>query len=256
MEKDVMEKDVMEKDAVLLVFAKAPRPGAVKTRLAGDTSVLSEKESARLYAAFLKDALAQYVRLAETLSHALAIELHWSGPLAEADPFVSHAQNAAGSSGSRIDVMEQEGDGLGARMANAFQQALKSYQRAFILGTDHPTLPDPYIEEALHVLSGKPALCIGPSSDGGYYGLGMNRWTPQVFADMTYSHAHVFKNTLRRATRTDVEVTVLPEFYDVDTPTALRRMLRDLRDTRTPAKETRAVVEELKLYSRLGVDAG
>lgn len=245
----------MEKDAVLLVFAKAPRPGAVKTRLAGDTSVLSEEESARLYSAFLKDALSQYVQLAEALSHPLAIELHWSGPVSQATPFISHAQDAAASTSERpvINVVVQEGDGLGPRMANAFQRALESYQRAFIIGTDHPTLPDVYIEEALHVLRENPALCIGPSADGGYYGLGMNRWTPEVFADMTYSHAHVFKNTLRRAARTEAEVTVLPEFYDVDTPTALRRMLRDLRDTSVGARETRRMVNAMNLYERLSV---
>jgi hypothetical protein len=252
----------MKNDAVLLVFAKAPSPGAVKTRLAGDASVLSEEESARLYSAFLKDALAQYLALSQTVSHALAIELHWSGPLAEAEPYISHAERTASSDvkspvqtkGPAINLVEQEGEGLGARMAYAFHQALESYERAFIIGTDHPTLPDSFIEEALHVLRGKPALCIGPSTDGGYYGLGMNRWTPDVFADMTYSHAYVFANTLRRAARTDMEVTVLPEFYDVDTPTALRKMLQDLRDTVVGAPETRRVVRDMNLCRRLGVE--
>ena len=247
----------MEKDAVLLVFAKAPKPGTVKTRLAGQASVLSEEESARLYAAFLKDALAQYVALAETVAYPLAIELHWSGAVAEAEPFVAHARSAArdrGRSSSTINVIEQEGDGLGKRMANAFQQALGSFRRAFIIGTDHPTLPDAFIEEAFHVLSGTPALCIGPSTDGGYYGLGMNRWTPDVFADMTYSHSQVFTDTLHRARRTNRDVSVLPEFYDVDTPTALRRMLQDIGDPQSVAPETHTTVRDLNLYARLDVN--
>lgn len=258
-----METRLMEKDAVLLVFAKAPTPGTVKTRLAGEASVLSEKESAQLYAAFLKDALAQYVALAETVAYPLAIQLHWSGAVAEAEPFVAHARTAMreqGCSSSTINVIEQEGDGLGTRMANAFQQALRSYKRAFIIGTDHPTLPDAFIEEAFHVLSEAPMLCIGPSTDGGYYGLGMNRWTPDVFADMTYSHSHVFTDTLHRARRTNRDLSVLPEFYDVDTPSALRRMLQDISDPRSGAPETRsgapetcATVRDLNLYARLEV---
>lgn len=245
------------KDAVLLVFAKAPAPGDVKTRLAGETSVLSEKESARLYAAFLRDAMAQYVSFAASMPYPLAIQLHWSGPLAAASPFIpadALAQGGTGDAGTHVEVIAQEGEGLGERMMHAFQQALRTYQRAFIIGTDHPTLPDPYIEEAIHVLSEAPAICIGPSADGGYYGLGMNRWTPEVFADMTYSHAHVFTNTLRRAVQTDAEVTVLPEFYDVDTPDALCRMLVDLRDVKTRAPVTREAVRALNLYDRLSID--
>lgn len=248
----------METDAVLLVFAKSPKPGRVKTRLAGEASVLSEEESARLYAAFLKDALAQYVALMDSVAHPMAIELHWSGAVAEAKPFVMHALTAAAGrerSSNALNVIKQEGDGLGERMANAFQQALRSYERAFIIGTDHPTLPDSFIEEAFHALLGAPALCIGPSTDGGYYGLGMNCWTPNVFADMTYSHAQVFKNTLRRAKHTDCTVTVLPEFYDVDTQSALRRMLRDMSEVRSIAPETRAIVRDLNLYARLDVNA-
>lgn len=245
------------KDAVLLVFAKAPAPGDVKTRLAGETSVLSPEESARLYAAFLRDAMAQYVSLAEFVSHPLAIQLHWAGPLEAASPYVpadALAQEDTGAAAARVEVIAQKGTGLGERMIHAFRQALHTYRRAFIIGTDHPTLPDPYIEEAFHALRETPSLCIGPSADGGYYGLGMNRWTPEVFADMTYSHAHVFTETVRRAVQTDAQVTVLPEFYDVDTPDALRRMLSDLRTMTTRAPATREAVNALHLFDRLGVD--
>ncbi|PEN15025.1 hypothetical protein CRI94_01690 [Longibacter salinarum] len=242
-------------DSALLVFAKAPEPGRVKTRLAAGGSDLTESETAQLYTAFLKDALYQYIHMAKESEPPLDVQLHWAGDIAAASPFVdSHVSSRKRAIG-HVDVREQEGEGLGERMKTAFAHAFDNgYERAVVIGTDHPTLPSAFIDEAFGAIREKKSICLGPSADGGYYLLGMNGFYPSVFEDMTYSHAHVFKNTLRRAAETEAETTILPEFYDVDTSNSLRHMLVDLRDTSVSAPNTRAATDELQLYDRFDVN--
>ena len=217
----------------LIVFAKAPVPGRVKTRLTGRPaldagSVLSEEEAARLYEAFLRDALDQYGALGPD------VRLYWGSPLADVPDGLVPAD---------VRQYEQAGDGLGARMQRAFLETFAAgYERIVIVGTDHPTLPSAFIQEAFAALHEPLAVAIGPSEDGGYYLLGMNEFYPQLFAGMAYSHADVFAETLARAGRTSASLTVLPLWYDVDTPEALDRLRRDLETTDVRALHTRRVL--------------
>lgn len=215
--------------SALLVFAKAPSPGAVKTRL---TDLLSPEEAADLYEAFLRDALAQYAALDA------AVRLYVAPPAAEFP---------TGLAPDGVSVHEQRGEGLGARMQQAFLETFADgYERLVIVGTDHPTLPSAFIERAFAALEEPLATCIGPSADGGYYLLGMNEFYPQLFDGMTYSHDAVFAETLRRVETTAAALTVLPQWYDVDTPAALGRLAADLAETKAPpAERTRAAVQRL-----------
>lgn len=218
-------------DAALIVFAKVPRPGEVKTRL---TPVLTSSEAAQLYEAFLQDGLQFYGSLS---TH---VRLYVAPPVPDDLGIdVPHA----------VDVREQKGDGLGTRMKHAFRTTLDSgYEKASIVGTDHPTLPLPFIRQSFSALDPPGSVCIGPSEDGGFYLLGMNAFYPQLFEDMTYSHDSVFTDTLARVGTTDARLTVLPRWYDVDTPAALERMIDDLEDEDVEAPYTRAMVQQLQLY--------
>jgi rSAM/selenodomain-associated transferase 1 len=217
-------------DAVLLVFAKVPRPGHVKTRL---TPVLTAEEAARLYEAFLADALHLYANVG------VDVRLYLAPPLPEARP-------AAVPDG--LPVHEQEGDGLGERMSTAFRESFEAgYQRAAVVGTDHPTLPAGFVRQAFSALDAPQSICVGPSEDGGFYLLGMTDFYPQLFEGMTYSHDAVFTDTLARVGTTDAGLTVLPRWYDVDTPAALERMIDDLDGDAETAPRTRAVVKDLAL---------
>ena len=221
-------------DDILLVFAKAPRPGEVKTRL---TPFLTSGEAARLYEAFLRDALYLYARLEVDL------RLYLAPPLLDED---------LDDIPDRISVCEQEGDGLGARMAHAFETVFADgYDRAAVIGTDHPTLPLAFVRRAFTALGQARSVCIGPSADGGFYLLGMSTFVPELFEGMTYSHEAVFRDTLARSEATDAETTVLPRWYDVDRPEDLPRLLDDLSDATTSAPRTRRMIDRLALADRL-----
>ena len=212
-------------DAALIVFARLPVPGAVKTRL---QPVIGPEACARLYEAFLRDALDQYAALGPAVRLYLA-------PAPEPVP--------PGLVPDGADVFTQQGADLGARMLRAFVETFGAgYARAVVVGTDHPTLPDAFVEIAFEALDEPLSVCIGPSDDGGYYLLGMNELYPQLFAGMTYSRPDVFDATVARAAQTSAGLTVLPPWYDVDTPADLRRLLADLDET---PPHTRRVLQEL-----------
>jgi rSAM/selenodomain-associated transferase 1 len=214
----------------LIVFAKVPRPGHVKTRL---TPVLTATEAARLYRAFLRDALRIYATLD------VRVRLYWAPPLPDDD-----IDDLPGT----ITVHEQNGDGLGERMKEAFRETLDAgYEGAAIVGTDHPTLPVSFVRQSFAALDAPRSVCIGPSEDGGFYLLGMNAFYPQLFEGMAYSHDSVFTDTLARVGTTDARLTVLPRWYDVDTPAALGRLLDDLEDPDVEAPNTRRTIDQLQL---------
>jgi len=220
-------------DTALLVFAKVPRPGDVKTRL---TPVLSPAEAARLYTAFLRDTIRQVRQLEAD------VRLYLAPPLPD---------DGIDALPPDVHLYEQRGDGLGERMRRAFQETLSDgYDRAVLLGSDHPTLPSSFLREAFRALEDPASICLGPTEDGGFYLLGMSAVYPQVFENMTYSHSEVFTDTLARAGRTDADVSVLPPWYDVDRPEDLGRMLSDLDEGPANAPNTRRIADQLKLRTR------
>ncbi|MEM8484697.1 MAG: TIGR04282 family arsenosugar biosynthesis glycosyltransferase [Bacteroidota bacterium] len=213
----------------LIVFAKVPQPGNVKTRL---TALITPEEAAQLYAAFLKDALDVYLEM--------PIDVHlYFGPSEVTLPDDLRPDGTA--------VHTQKGDGLGPRMAAAFAECfVAGYKQCVIIGTDHPTLPQAFVQQAFDVLDKPGAISIGPSEDGGYYLLGMNSFYPQLFDGMAYSHADVFSQTLDRAADTGASVHVLPSWYDVDEPETLQRLVRDLHVSDFPLVRTRKVLAQLE----------
>ena len=222
-----------ESKRALILFAKPPVPGRVKTRL---TELLSDEEAARLYEAFLRDALDRYSTLEADL------RLYVSPPF-EAWP------DSLRSDGFLL--CRQGGEGLGQRMKHAFQQTIEAgYRYVVITGTDHPTLPLSYLHQAFQALREKSSLCIGPSDDGGYYLLGMTAMHPQLFEDMSYSHPEVFEEALQKASAARARLTVLPLWYDIDAPAELHRLIAELEDPRlsltVQSPHTRTVVSELK----------
>ena len=211
------------KDRALIVFARSPRAGHVKSRL---TTLITPQEAADLYRAFLMDSLQQYA----TLNVAVRLYMSDGGP-----PHVP----VCGAT-----LKRQHGDDLGQRMQHAFQETAKAgYKQIVIIGTDHPTLPVLFLQHAFDVLSRAPTICIGPTEDGGYYLLGMNPLIQGLFDSIIYSRPDVFSRTLDKAHQTGANVIELPMWYDVDTPDDLQRLTREA----SVPENTLKILKQLKI---------
>ncbi|MAQ92217.1 MAG: hypothetical protein CMM84_01610 [Rhodothermaceae bacterium] len=196
----------------LIVFAKAPEAGRVKTRL---SPALTPADAAALYEAFLRDALDRYARLGAEAGGP-AVRLYLAGDPGDLVP-------------DGVSVHPQRGDGLGERMLRAFVETFAAgHDRAIVVGTDHPTLPEAFFGLTFEALDDPLTAVLGPSDDGGYYLLGLNDIVPDLF-DMAYSHPDVFEDTLERVMEVDLTPVVLPPHYDVDDVATLRRLIEEWR---------------------------
>jgi uncharacterized protein len=220
--------------AALVVFAKVPEAGAVKTRL---VPPLSPAEATALYDAFLRDALDAFAA-PEAFEEAVAVRLYLAGD--EAPP--------PGLAPDGVSVHRQRGNGLGARMEQAFVGTFAAgYGRVVIVGTDHPTLPLAFLAEAFRALDAPRTAVLGPSDDGGYYALGLNdlpAGSAGLFA-MRYSHGAVFDDTLGRIVGAGLRPVVLPPWYDVDDADGLRRLVGEWRDGAAVPARTAATLRVL-----------
>jgi rSAM/selenodomain-associated transferase 1 len=183
----------------LMIFAKAPEPGRVKTRLQ-----LSPEQGAAVHSAFVRDVLARHRRPERRMTVWRAGDL--------AHPFWKTLD---------VDLAVQgEGD-LGRKMEAAFSAELAHDRRVVILGTDSPSLPPRLVDAAFAALE-TCSLVIGPACDGGYYLLGMTESVAPVFlADMAWGTEEVLPRTLAAAQGAGVPYQVLEFWYDVDRPADL-----------------------------------
>ena len=203
----------MKHRTALVIMAKAPQPGAVKTRLCPP---LSDPEAAELYRCFLLDTIDK----ARTLS-GVSLVLAYT-PTSSKDLFASLAPDAI--------LMPQQGDDLGDRMAACFTRSFElGYHHVLLTGSDLPTLPLDYLEQAVALIA-KPQVdvVLGPSEDGGYYLIGLRQLHRALFDDMHWSIETVFAETVRRAAANGLSVARLPRWYDVDTPADLKRLQTSL----------------------------
>jgi rSAM/selenodomain-associated transferase 1 len=200
----------------LAVMAKAPRVGAVKTRLCPP---LRPPEAAELARCFLLDALERVGAVAGTraiLAYAPAearAELEALAP-----DFV---------------LIPQRGRDLGERQDGLVEDVLTlGYQAALVIGSDLPTLPPEYLDEAVAlVMAPDVDLVLGPTEDGGYYLVGLRAPCPALFEDMPWSSPLVLGRTLDRARRSGLRVACLPQWFDVDTGADLDRLRVELGTT-------------------------
>jgi len=199
--------------AVLAVFLKAPRPGAVKTRL---LPALDPETAAALYRA-----LAEQVVVA-TQPRAGEYERRLFFAPAEA-----RAEMEAWLPGETW--IPQAGDDLGARMANAFDHELGlSTGRVALIGSDIPGLGRDDVLTALGSLEDHD-LVLGPARDGGYYLIALRERWPSLFESMAWGTASVFAATMERAAGLGLTVRVLPERRDIDTVEDVRAEWARLR---------------------------
>jgi rSAM/selenodomain-associated transferase 1 len=206
----------------LLLFARAPIAGRVKTRL---TPALGAGGAAALYRAFLEDAARVYR------------SGRWDSVLcAEGDPLEPALAEIFPREWRRC--RQAEGD-LGQRLADAFDREFRGGASVCAaVGSDHPALPAARLEELFAALADGSHAALVPAEDGGYCAIGLRaEVAPRtVFDGIAWSTGEVLRQTIRRLDASGLRYRLLEPGYDVDRPEDLERLRRDL-ESRDPAAD-------------------
>jgi rSAM/selenodomain-associated transferase 1 len=191
----------------LIVFAREPIPGTVKTRLA---AAVGDQAAADLYEAMLQAVLKASRQLDD-----VETVVYWACAEESLPRFVEKY---------RCRSRRQSMGDLGERMQGAFQEMFSGgCDVCCIIGSDAPDLPLPYIREAYRLLATQQTDAVfGPSRDGGYYLLGMREIWPRLFRNIPWSSADVLEQSLAAARDSGLTAALLPEWQDIDTVEDLR----------------------------------
>jgi rSAM/selenodomain-associated transferase 1 len=193
---------------VLIIFARAPEPGRVKTRL---VPALGAEAACALHAACVLDVHARHTDHAPPHRE---VVLYRAGDTA--------AEFWRGLPGPQRD---QHGVDLGERMARAIGQELARAPKVVILGADSPTLPPERVDAAFAALEHAPVV-LGPAEDGGYYLLGARDRLPPVFSGPIWGTARVLADTCDLLDAAGLRYQRLEDCFDVDRPEDLERLRR------------------------------
>ncbi len=191
----------------ILIFAKAPVAGRVKTRL---IPALGPQAAARLYREMLNR---QFDWLLETRIAPLSC---LCAP--DCDHPLFRALEHRG-----VELQPQQGKDLGQRMYRAAQLALEHCESVLLIGGDCPVLAPWHLRQALEWLRGEIPAVVAPAEDGGYVLLGLRRVDPALFSDIPWGGDSVLDLTRQRLARLGWRYRELPLLWDVDRPEDLDR---------------------------------
>lgn len=218
----------------LVLMAKAPLPGQVKTRLIG---ALTAEEVADLYTAFLSDTFALMEEIAAEREELRLVLCYTPAGAEEAFEKVER-------DGSLMLV--QRGATLGERLQHCFGDLFElGYAAVVVLGGDSPTLPGENVWAAFENLTADNQVVLGPAADAGYYLLGMRQLHQPLFQDIPWSTPEVLAITQQRARDAGVALIELPSWYDVDTPADLERLRQELNERKEVGRYTRRCLKEI-----------
>ena len=188
----------------IVIFAKAPIPGRVKTRL---IPALGEEGAAQL----------AETMLAQTLAAARAANIGTVELCAEPDP----QDPSWGGRTADADVVTSQGDGdLGERLARAAQRVIDSGEALLLIGTDCPELDSSRLRQAAETLASEDAM-MHPTMDGGYALLGLKAFDPSLFDGIAWSSATVAATTIDRIRALGWSLHVGETLRDIDEPADL-----------------------------------
>ncbi len=204
----------MSEQVGVLVFAKAPVPGTVKTRLA---PILGAEGAARLYRRMAR----------QCLETALAAEI---GPVELwCAPDTAHPWFASLAARYGLRLVPQRGRDLGERMHTALAEAFQRHRHAVLIGTDCPALCPEDLRAVRGWLDGAMDAVFGPVEDGGYALVGLRQVAAALFEDIRWSTSGVMAATRERLRALEWRWAELPLCWDVDQPEDLRRLRQDPR---------------------------
>ena len=219
-------------DRVLVIMAKAPRPGMVKTRLA---SSLPVEDVTAFYRCLLDDTLA----LARSLVN---VEVAVMCPGSDVDELAQLA-------GREVNVVAQKGEGLAAGLTSVFSRFTEGHQRRTIaFNSDSPHLPRSVLEGAFTTLV-EHDIVVGPTDDGGYYLVGAKASYPALFASDGMGTSSALERLLSSARALELSVGFSDPFYDIDVADDLTRLAAELRLAPIRAPRTARWLKEWELVA-------
>jgi rSAM/selenodomain-associated transferase 1 len=193
--------------AALVVFAKAPVPGQVKTRLCPP---LTPDEAATIHGSFVLDTVERTKAAIDRFK--LPVDRFLACAPSSTHPFFKILEARHG-----VRLIDQEGDDLGQRMAGVFDWLFaQGYRSVVLVGTDVPSLPIEEYRRAFDLLESHD-LVVGPALDGGYYLLGLTRPAPALFTDIPWSTGDVRRITEEKARSLGLTIALTALWRDIDT---------------------------------------
>lgn len=210
------DRKLSRSNRVLVIMAKAPRAGEVKTRLAPS---FSPQDLTAFYSCLLMDSLA----LAQSLAN---IEVAIMCP-------DSDVNDLAQLAGKEVSVVAQKGEGLASGLTSVFahfaQDQREDHQKRVIaFNSDSPHLPRAVLEDSFKRLAAHD-LVVGPTHDGGYYLVGAKASHPTLFANDGMGTRSALERLLSRAHTLELSVGLVEPFYDIDVADDLSRLAEELR---------------------------
>jgi len=195
-------------DSCVIVFARAPVPGATKTRL---IPALGAEGAAELHRRLVERMLAEAIA-----ADVGPVELCCTPDTAH--PFFADCARRFG-----ITLQSQDGADLGGRMHHALVRQLAQRPAALLVGSDIPALQARHLRQARQALGEADAVFI-PAEDGGYVLVGLSQPQPRLFSDITWGGDEVMAQTRARAAEAGLRIATLDSLWDLDQPSDLVRV--------------------------------
>jgi hypothetical protein len=218
-----------KKEASIIIFARYPVEGKVKTRLA---KTLGNRFAAYLYKRLAKQVIGSIRQVKNIYAYVFYSEK-------------SENRLIKKWLGKKYFYAHQEGNDLGERMKNAFRKVFShGAEKVIIVGTDIPDISKKIVQAAISGLD-ETDLVIGPSDDGGYYLLGMKKYYPGLFENIKYSTHTVFSETIVAAENLHLSCSKLDVLHDFDTEADIIRWIES--DSESKIKnEVESIYKEIK----------
>jgi uncharacterized protein len=195
------------------VMARAPVPGRCKTRL---SEAIGARDAADLYRAMLVDSLRLFGRVGASRCTIMAA------------PEDDGPRVLSGLAPPPWDVVVQEGEGLGARLAHAFRTLGARGEPVLLVDSDSPTVDGTAIAGAVARFRGAGRALMGPCDDGGYYLIGLTTLELGILEGIPWSTSAVAEQTRARCAALGLHLEELPSGYDVDGPEDVARLRAEL----------------------------
>lgn len=220
----------------LAIMTKVPVPGKVKTRL---SPPLTPEQAAELNICFLRDISMSILR-ATKMSPAHGVGVFTGGPARAYENILP----------KQFLFIPQRGDGFGERLIFAAEDLFAAgFASVCLINSDSPTVPaENFAEAALELADPRDRVVLGPSTDGGYYLIGLKQMQRRLFEDIDWSTERVAQQARERAAELGLKVHELATGHDIDDYQSLTRLRDDLaRSTSSIAPATREFLKTVEL---------